>query len=436
MSFQASAATWVKDTGWELKPASDGVYQVLPGTPSGNKPTGVTCVGGSCTATKPTPIPKVTPPANFNPSTGFSKAAIAIGLASRLGPWISVGTAAYNWLKDSNLTPDANTGEITENLTEQAVAPSTVFQPQGNPCFQALGLYASRDSALVAGSQNYLRCMGFTNTATKTWELLSNATWTGSTIVQGYVCLTDNGVRNCTYRTNVGFGTFSNSSSNCYLTATGQLTGLNTTGGSCPSGSPTPVAASAVAPKLTGPISDPNLAKVWREVLDNGGQIEDTGVPSLTGPTQVTGPTTSSTSTTANGTSAVTNTTINYNINYNSNTLTINESKTVANPDGSTSTTTQKPAEPCAADPLSLACAKLGDPGTDNPKWETKTVTFQAENLGFGGSCPAPWTAIVRGWQLSMSYQPACDVAPQVRLGLLALSTLGALLMIVNAVKS
>lgn len=439
----AHASTWTKDTGWELKPSSDGVWQVLPDQPSANKPPAVTCASGNCTATKPTPLPRINPPSTFNPSSGFTKVGIALGLASRLGPWLSVGMAAYSWLKDSGLTVDPQTGQVTEVPDAQAVAPSTVYRPDGNSCLRNIGLFATAQSALNAGSAAYAGAAGcvVVDDSSNTWYAKTNATCLNQSctnIQQGVVCRQARlgGPPDCTYSTNIAFSSQSNASSNCYLVATGKLTGVNVVGGLCPSGTPVLVAPSAVASKITGPITDSNLAKVWREVLDNGGQIQDTGVPQLTGPSQVSGPTTTSIKTTSTGTQAVTTTTTNYNVTYNTNNITINESKVVANPDGSTETVTQKPTEPCAVDPTSLACTKLGDPGTDAPSWQTKTITYQPDNLGFGGSCPAPWTGVVHGWTLSFSYQPACDVAPTIRAGLLALSTLGALLMIVTAVRT
>lgn len=437
--FFVHASTWTKDTGWELKPSSDGVWQVLPDTPSANKPSGVVCTSGNCTATRPTPLPKVSPPTNFNPSSAFNKAGIALGLASRLGPWISVGMAAYNWLKDSGLSVDPSTGQVTEVPDAQALAPSTVYGPGGNTCIGSVGRFASANAALAAGSAAYVGGCVVSDDSQFRWTLKTPATSSnGTSVTQGTFCRTTiaTGAQDCTYTTNLALQSYANPTANCYLVATGKLTGINALAGSCPAGTPVPVASTAVASKLTAPITDPNLAKVWREVLDNGGKIDDTGPAQLTGPTQVPGPTSTSVKTTATGTQAVTTTTTNFNISYNTNNITINESKVISNPDGSSETVTEKPAEPCAADPTSLACVKLGDPGTDSPQWQTKTVTYQAESLGLGAACPAPWTGTVHGWNLSMSWQPACDVAPNVRLGILALSTLGALLMIVTTVRT
>lgn len=210
------------------------------------------------------------------------------------------------------------------------------------------------------------------------------------------------------------------------------------TGGLCPSGTFSPLPEATFADRLNNaPITADTLRRALDEVLKAGGSINDTGSHSVSGPASVPGETKTKTTTAANGTTQVTTVTNNYNYNYSGNTVTITTTEVIQNPDGSTETTTSDTPDPlCAENPNSLACVKLGDVPTDQPAWETKTIAYQADSLGLPAACPAPWTGQLRGWTLSFSYQPACDVAPQVRLAILALTTLGALLMIVTTVRS
>lgn len=434
------ASTWTKDTGWELKLSSDGVYQVLPGAPSANKPSGVTCVGGSCTTTsRPVALPKVQPSTNFNPSSAFTKVALAAGLVTRLGPWIALGTAAYQWMNDAGVTYNPNSGALTTDQGGQAPVSGFSYFAEGSQTSRAWGNWSSPSGPAARIKTEVV----------STWsasgynvEFVSDPVYgvnNGCGVGAACFCLIQrsNGTRSCGYGSAWQVSRTALTQTACAYRDSGLLSGVNAIANICPSGTPTAATPAMTAQALVNAqVSDANLGKAWREILDNGGQIDDSGPSSLTGPSQVTGPTSSTTSTTATGTQAVTNTATTYNITYNTNNITINETKTVTNPDGSSTSTTQKPADPCASDPNSLACAKLGDPGSDSPQWQTKTVVYQAENLGFTGSCPSPWTGTVHGWNLSMSWQPACDVAPQIRLGVLALCTLGALLMIVTTVRT
>lgn len=430
--FFAHASTWTKDTGWELKPSSDGIWQVLPDQPSANKPSGVTCSSGNCTASRATPLPRVTPPTNFNPSSAFNKAGIALALASRAGLWITVGKAAYDWLKDASVTPQPDgytqAADGTHSQTGYWRAVSVV-----NSSLRFDSPSAVCDAIQAQTYTNMMNTGAYKTVTISNTAVITAVDAANCNLSISYV-RTDlqSGTTSPTY----GASRPDSVTVGCYSNASGAFV-VSPTGGLCPAGTQSPITSTQAAAALAKTsITDGNLARVWREVLDNGGKIDDTGPAQLTGPTQVSGPTSTSVKTTATGTQAVTTTTTNFNVSYNTNNITINESKVISNPDGSSETVTEKPAEPCAADPTSLACVKLGDPGTDSPQWQTKTVTYQAESLGLAAACPAPWTGTVHGWSLSMSWQPACDVAPNVRLGILALATLGALLMIVTTVRT
>lgn len=63
---------------------------------------------------------------------------------------------------------------------------------------------------------------------------------------------------------------------------------------------------------------------------------------------------------------------------------------------------------------------------------------FAPEDLGFAGACPAPvhWELPLSGVQLDWSYQQACDVAPMIRLALLAIAAIGAISVVIRETSS
>jgi hypothetical protein len=87
----------------------------------------------------------------------------------------------------------------------------------------------------------------------------------------------------------------------------------------------------------------------------------------------------------------------------------------------------------CEQNPDAVQCAELGDPGDDAPTWTTRTVTYGAESLGFGGgSCPTPGTMTVHGIALTWRYDQLCNVAPFIRVALLLLASIAATSIIVR----
>lgn len=155
-------------------------------------------------------------------------------------------------------------------------------------------------------------------------------------------------------------------------------------------------------------------AEIVRE-LEAAGQTPAMPIKDVivTGPASVQGPTTTSVTnnTTTNTTTNTSTTTNNYT--YNNNIVTNTTSRTVTttstavkNPDGTTTTTAGpttttttnpgdpapvKPEEPpvqCDKYPNSLGCAELDTPTAEIPR-ETKTITFEAEDMLGGGQCPA-----------------------------------------------
>lgn len=208
--------------------------------------------------------------------------------------------------------------------------------------------------------------------------------------------------------------------------------------GKCPTGRYNVATPAEAAARIAQYGDAAGLKPLAQDVLAKGGSIETASPRTLSGPASSPAQTTTKTATAANGTTSVvtTNTTNNYT--YNGDTITQTTVTTINYPDGSTEVEEKKEETPdnCITAPESLDCIKLGDLPTDSPQWETKTISYQADSLGLPAACPAPWSAQLRGWTLSFSYQPACDVAPQIRLAVLALSSLGALLMIITTVRT
>lgn len=174
-------------------------------------------------------------------------------------------------------------------------------------------------------------------------------------------------------------------------------------------GSYLPSSMDDIAPYMRDKAVDPGIVN---EVTNAG---VDLGNPPLqvTGPASVQGPTTTSVTnnSTTNTTTNTTTTTNNYT--YNNNTINNISSSSVTttttavkNPDGTTTTTTgpttttttdpgeTEPVKPeeqptqCDKFPNSLGCAELDTPTGEIPR-ETKTITFEAEDVLGGGQCPA-----------------------------------------------
>lgn len=433
-------ATWRDGGGWKtphVGAGADGIFQVLPDMTSPNNTHITTCSGGSCTRSGdvPAPIgrgnPRLTPSATF-PKPNIASAAVALG--GRVLPWLSVGMGLYDWYQAANLNPDESSPSgFSEDVGgSSAVAgywafnsnPAQRFGTSTAACDFALqewvraystgsNVIVSQSNSMTVVNSNRVNCP-----VSVTYKASASATVT-STASNTY-----------TINRTLGDGLCADNAS--------QLVSANGIGGACPGPVRTPVTETQLAEKLNNAnVSNASLAKALEEILKAGGLVQDSGTHSVTGPASIPGETKTKTTTAANGTTQVTTVTNNYNYSYAGDTITITTTEVIQNPDGSTeSTTSNTPDSLCADNPNSLACIKLGDVPTDQPAWETKTIAYQADSLGLPAACPAPWTGQLRGWTLSFSYQPACDVAPQIRLAILALTTLGALLMIVTTVRT
>lgn len=434
----AFAATWRDGGGWapaNVSQGNDGAFSVLPDTRSPNNTHVTTCTPQLCTRTGdlPAPIGKGNP--RLKPSASFPKINIATGalaLGSRLSPYLIAGKALYDWYEAANVRPDGD-GEGFESLDGGQSTVSNYYCRDGQhggcdlPFPQ--GRFADEASALSFTAPSTLPYYGSTVSKCNA-PVVSQSTPTYQDWRQSYCTSAGAFAQVVTFRIR--------KVSEVACQSSGSVLGYPL-GGLCPQGQWQPVDESQARIKLQyAPVTPEVLSRALEEVLKAGGAIQDTGTHSVTGPASVPGETRTKTTTAPNGTTQVVTTTNTHNYTYNDNRVTITTTTTTQNPDGSTeSETTDAPeVDACTRDPLSLACVKLGDLPSDSPAWETKTIAYQADSLGLPAACPAPWTGQLRGWTLSFSYQPACDVAPQVRLAILALTTLGALLMIITTVRT
>lgn len=96
----------------------------------------------------------------------------------------------------------------------------------------------------------------------------------------------------------------------------------------------------------------------------------------------------------------------------------------------------EKPIDPCDAHPERVGCQTLEAPDDPGIPSETRTITYTADNLGFGSGCPAPRNFMFHGWALPLDYTPLCNVAPTIRLGLIAITALGCILIIIGVTRS
>lgn len=185
------------------------------------------------------------------------------------------------------------------------------------------------------------------------------------------------------------------------------------------------------------------------EILARDIPIEDVTPLDGVGPSSVPGQPVTTTTTNPDGTTTTTTETPTTEYTYEGDTITyitVNNIHTVITNtetgDVISETTTEQEGEKpetvdvCKENPGSLMCAQLGTPGSEKPTWQTIDVPFQAEDLGFAGSCPADNTWQVFGMSLTWGYQPVCDVAPMIRLALVLMASIGAIGIIFKETQS
>lgn len=188
-------------------------------------------------------------------------------------------------------------------------------------------------------------------------------------------------------------------------------------------------------------VSDSSLPHAFKDALASGQTAP--GTISTTGPASQVGSPTQSTTTDGTGTTTTT-TTPTYNYNYGGDTINYTTTVTTTVNNGGTTTTTtttpgapapQDPNDPCTANPTRAGCQDLGTAPTDAVPKSSKLLTFADEDPGLPSDCPAPVTFSMLGIQRQISWQPICDAAIAAHPWVLAGGALGALLMVVAALR-
>ena len=139
--------------------------------------------------------------------------------------------------------------------------------------------------------------------------------------------------------------------------------------------------------------------------------------PKLTGPQTGSKPK-ETIETKPDGTTTTTTTTTNYTYTDNSVKNTITQITKIYSPISNTTTTTTKtddspnsepPKDFCVDHPERVGCMEVDTPEGTIPKVD-KNVTYTAESVFGGGSCPPPINTQYFGSPVILSYQPTCDV--------------------------
>ncbi len=219
------------------------------------------------------------------------------------------------------------------------------------------------------------------------------------------------------------------------VNASGAVT-VRPTAGVCPAETLVATTLLDVQTKLSDQVrGNPALApQVAQQLVAQPYAIPGEGAVTLTGPSTGTASTITQTGAGGNVT-----TTINNTYNYAGDTLTWNETTTQTTGAGTTTTTATQPQADartdCEKNPAAIGCAKMGDVPTDAPTWQTKTVVFSSDALGLPAACPAPRAVGIRGWDMRLNYQAACDVAGTVRAAMLAVTAMSCALFVIGAIR-
>lgn len=211
--------------------------------------------------------------------------------------------------------------------------------------------------------------------------------------------------------------------------------------GKCRTGRYSGAAPTYVKDRIANYGDPTKAAAAAQDVMNKGGTITGAEPTGITGPASKPGTPTSTTTTTPNpagGTSTTTTTsTPTTNYTYSPTSITYNiTTVTTTNTDGKVTTTTgtegAQVSDECKANPDIAGCAKLGEPPKDTVNPDHKNIDFTPESIGVGSFCPSPYLITFRGWQFVLDYQAACNVAPLIRPGLLALTALSCLILVIG----
>jgi len=216
--------------------------------------------------------------------------------------------------------------------------------------------------------------------------------------------------------------------------------------GKCPTGRYNATTPEQMAPKIATVMPNDSLPELAQDVLAKGGSIEATGPRNLSGPATKSGTPTSTTTQNPDGSSTTRTTTITNNYTYQGDAITYNTtsvSVTTNNTTGATTTETttaggdsEPVPDPCETNPDRAGCAPLGEIEGSDPQWQTKAITFEVYNLGLPSGCPPPRVITFRSWTWAMDYAVACNQAPVISAGLIAMCALGCAVFITRAVSA
>jgi hypothetical protein len=375
----------------------------------------------------------------------------AIGAASALAlkalPWAAAGVALWDLWNTVRVHPDEAGGLLKDAGVAPTTTSATCFRsfpapyPSGAPA-----CYTSAISAFTADAPYRENILDTAETA-ENWTLgaLSCGTGSSPTCTALYSRVSSvNGASLGMGSFTMSYSSVTGSQTSCpasvdpfdsaYSIAAGQPVGVD---GKCQTARyyHTPITESQAADWLeaTDPPTGVELSDMAQDAIARGQEIE-ASERTLNGPASVSGTPTTTTTTNPDASTVTTTKTPTTNYTYTTNTVNYTTTTvTVVNNAGDITTTTTTEGEPpesdqCKKNPDSVGCAKLGDPGTDKPAWETRDVLFTPEDLGFGaGSCPASNTWEVGPVTLTWGYEPVCDVAPMIRVALLLMASIGAI---------
>lgn len=440
---EVGAATWKKGSSY-VWTGRGNVYEANGPAEVGGKvadifepaPGGV-YVGGSFTPRLPNygsavQAGKVIPWANI---------ARGIGGLSTVGLAVDVGTAVWDWYNDAGVKPvecgpghtschgktqwqirgpDATTSATVVWIVNEGDVVNQRYAPLKTACDVWADAFVRR-KPMGAGTSEYTvlsvqPVAGEENFSMPRCEVTFRYRWGGA------------------YQTSTLNGNVLREAQAWCIDKTGQAV-VRPTAGSCPAGTWVDAPWTDVEPKLGAGPKDPNKGPdIWKDVVNRGGEVPDTGQPPKTkGPSQVQGPTTTTT-----GPNGTTTTTTTYNNTYVNNTVTITTTTTTTGPNGTTTTTEDREPEKseCEMNPGTLGCLDPGTPSDESIPTSTRHVGITAEPVALPEGCPAPHV-VDTGFlgTVTIEYDLACQGFSYIRPAVLAMAGVLSIWIVVGALR-
>jgi hypothetical protein len=227
--------------------------------------------------------------------------------------------------------------------------------------------------------------------------------------------------------------------------------------GTCPTGRYSGLSGDTGASKLANLLSSlsaADRAQLVSGLLSQGTSVLADGERTLTGPDSVVGQPVTTTTTNPDGSTTTVTTTPKTNYTYSGDTASYstttdtttqtctnnscNTTSTTTTTGGSSKAGGSDTGNDCQTNSGAVGCQDLGTPPSDTPTWTPKVITWAAETLGGSAACPADqsFTLPVLKSVMVLHWQPACDVAPTIRAGLLLLTALSCATYLVMTLKA